>query len=151
MLAVLWFFKAVKAVVCVEIIVSVTSQVGDKFKWHQVYFYIRSGKVKSSIKVCPCCCIGIPCRMVLGIMPGCDGCSVCCGCGCCCCCCCCCWDWTIICWRICCWAGCCVGVPPWNTFKFRKFLKFINTRKEGNVLFNDTLNTFYGYMASDIW
>ena len=25
-------------------------------------------------------------------------------------------------------------------------------RKEGNVLFNDTLNTFiYGYMASDIW
>ena len=26
-------------------------------------------------------------------------------------------------------------------------------RKEGNVLFNDTLNIFlfYGYMASDIW
>ena len=25
-------------------------------------------------------------------------------------------------------------------------------RKEGSVLFNDTLNTFsYGYMASDIW
>ena len=25
-------------------------------------------------------------------------------------------------------------------------------RKEGNVLFNDALNTFYlGYMASDIW
>ena len=22
-------------------------------------------------------------------------------------------------------------------------------RKEGNVLFNDALNTFYGYMASD--
>ena len=25
-------------------------------------------------------------------------------------------------------------------------------RKEGNILFNDALNTFfYGYMASDIW
>ena len=27
-----------------------------------------------------------------------------------------------------------------------------NGRKEGNVLFNDALDTFsYGYMASDIW
>ena len=24
-------------------------------------------------------------------------------------------------------------------------------RKEGNVLFNDTLNTFYGYLTSDIY
>ena len=24
-------------------------------------------------------------------------------------------------------------------------------KKEGNILFNDILNTFYGYMASDIW
>ena len=33
-----------------------------------------------------------------------------------------------------------------------QLLKDIN-RKEGNVLFNDTLNTFYlrFYMASDIW
>ena len=28
---------------------------------------------------------------------------------------------------------------------------FKSGRKEGNVLFNDALNTIYGYMASDIW
>ena len=29
---------------------------------------------------------------------------------------------------------------------------YILNRKEGNVLFNDTLNNFiYGYMALDIW
>ena len=34
------------------------------------------------------------------------------------------------------------GLRPDNSF----------IRKEGNVLFNDALNTFiYGYMASDIW
>ena len=52
-----------------------------------------------------------------------------------------------------------------NTFKFHLkegnvlFNNALNTfylrlygRKEGNVLFNDTLNTFYyGYTASDIW
>ena len=28
---------------------------------------------------------------------------------------------------------------------------YMEGRKEGNVLFNVILNTFYGYMASDIW
>ena len=28
---------------------------------------------------------------------------------------------------------------------------YMYIRKEGNVLFNDALNTFYGYMALDIW
>ena len=35
----------------------------------------------------------------------------------------------------------------------RDFMGRKEGRKEGNVLFNDALNTFlfYGYMASDIW
>ena len=32
-----------------------------------------------------------------------------------------------------------------------KYTVRANARKEGNVLFNDALKTFYGYMASDIW
>ena len=39
-----------------------------------------------------------------------------------------------------------------QTLKFNIW-PLIHLRKEGNVLFNDALNTFfiYGYMASDIW
>ena len=40
-------------------------------------------------------------------------------------------------------------IQPQGTFHAKCIFKW---RKEGNVLFNDTLNTFYyGYMASDIW
>ena len=40
-----------------------------------------------------------------------------------------------------------------RTYKRHKQTLKQNRRKEGNILFNDALNTFfiYGYMASDIW
>ena len=34
--------------------------------------------------------------------------------------------------------------------RFFSYLCMADTRKDGNVLFNDALNTFYGYVASDI-
>ena len=45
----------------------------------------------------------------------------------------------------------------WSTTEYGQlsgehFPVYIIGRKEGNVLFNDPLNTFsYGYIASDIW
>ena len=46
----------------------------------------------------------------------------------------------------------CYPTSP-SSWNGKKASQYTVTRKEGNILFNDALNTFfiYGYMASDIW